>query len=88
MACCKRDRALRRVARQYVIEALHECEGCDQALETVTPESVQNQMEAEGVPLAGPDFGRLLGFLLELIATLRELFRQPAMETAEKPAKK
>ena len=89
--CCLRRLSARRLARQYAIEMVRECEvtGCNP--ETVTPESVIERMEADGLTPEGVDWSPMVTFLLQLIEQLIRLFfpqSAPVMTTAtEQPEK-
>ena len=86
MICCPLKRlAARRLARQYAIEMVRECEESGCAPETVTGEAVIARMEADGLEADRMDWGGLLAFLLALIEQLRTLFAPEPVSTQSEP---
>lgn len=84
--CCLSHR---RLARLYAIEAVQIARVKGFAPETVTPESVVEAMQQDGLDTPGVDWNNVLGFLSALIQLLKEWFAvAPAPAPAPAPPAK
>lgn len=86
-----KEMSVRRLARQYAVEHMHECQYCGSAPEGVTAECVLERMESDGIPVREFDWGKMLDFVMRVLELLRPLFGPVPVASdppAEKPAKK